>query len=72
VATLLDTKQQSATTRFNTQIVTFSWHLCRAGFNWCEALAEMSTDQDWIELDQDWSQFWLDQDRIGLRKYFLY
>jgi len=23
-----DTKQQSATTSFNTQIATFSWHLC--------------------------------------------
>jgi len=28
VATLIDTKQQSGTTSFNTQIVTFSWHLC--------------------------------------------
>jgi len=28
VATLTDTKQQSATTSFSTQIVTFSWHLC--------------------------------------------
>ena len=28
VATLIDTKQQSATTRFNTQVATFSWHLC--------------------------------------------
>ena len=28
VATLIDTKQQSATTSFNTQIVMFSWHLC--------------------------------------------
>jgi len=28
VATLIDTKQQSATTSFSTQIVTFSWHLC--------------------------------------------
>jgi len=23
---------------------------------------EMSTDQDWIGLGQDWSQFWPDQD----------
>ena len=29
--------------------------------------AEMSTDQDWIGLDQDWSQFWPDQDWIGLQ-----
>jgi len=28
VATLTDTKQQSATTSFSMQIVTFSWHLC--------------------------------------------
>jgi len=28
VATLIGTKQQSATTSFSTQIVTFSWHLC--------------------------------------------
>jgi len=28
VATLTDTRQQSATTSFSTQIVTFSWHLC--------------------------------------------
>jgi len=28
--------------------------------------AEMSTDQDWIGLDQDWSHVWLDQDWIGL------
>jgi len=28
VATLIDTKQQSATTSFSTHIVTFSWHLC--------------------------------------------
>jgi len=28
VPTLIDTKQQSATTSFSTQIVTFSWHLC--------------------------------------------
>ena len=28
VTTLIDTKQQSATTSFSTQIVTFSWHLC--------------------------------------------
>jgi len=28
VATLIDTKQQSATTSFSTQILTFSWHLC--------------------------------------------
>jgi len=28
VATSIDTKQQSATTSFSTQIVTFSWHLC--------------------------------------------
>ena len=27
----------------------------------------MSTDQDWIGLDQDWSQFWPDQDWIGLQ-----
>jgi len=46
---------------------------------------EMSTDQDWIGLDQDWSQFWpdqdwirlqffsklADQDRIGLRKFIV-
>jgi len=28
VATLIDTKQQSATSSFNMQIATFSWHLC--------------------------------------------
>jgi len=28
VATMIDTKQQSATTRFSKQIGTFSWHLC--------------------------------------------
>jgi len=28
VATLIDTKQRSATTSFSTQIVTFSLHLC--------------------------------------------
>jgi len=28
VATSINTKQQSATTSFSTQIVTFSWHLC--------------------------------------------
>ena len=28
MATLIDTKQQSATTGFSTQIATFSWHLC--------------------------------------------
>jgi len=28
VATLIDTKQQSATTTFSTQVVTFSCHLC--------------------------------------------
>ena len=28
VATLIDTKQHSATTSFSTQIATFSWHLC--------------------------------------------
>jgi len=28
MATLTDTKQQSPTTSFSTQIVTFSWHLC--------------------------------------------
>jgi len=28
VATLIDTNQQSATTSFTPQIVTFSWHLC--------------------------------------------
>ena len=27
----------------------------------------MSTDQDWIGLDQDWSHFWPDQDWIGLQ-----
>jgi len=27
----------------------------------------MSKDQDWIGLDQDWSQFWPDQDWIGLQ-----
>jgi len=30
-------------------------------------IAEMSTDQDWIGLDQDWSQVWPDQDWIGLQ-----
>ena len=49
-------------------------------------VAEMSPDQDWIGLDQDWSQFWpdqdwiglqffwklADQDRIGLRKFLLF
>jgi len=39
VATLIDTKQQSAATSFNTQIVTFSWHLC----NRREAQAESHT-----------------------------
>jgi len=33
------------------------------------ATLEMSTDQDWMGLDQDWSQFWPDQDWIGLRKF---
>jgi len=28
VATLIDTKQQSVSTSFSTQIATFSWHLC--------------------------------------------
>jgi len=28
VATLIETKQQSATTSFSTQILTFLWHLC--------------------------------------------
>jgi len=28
VATLIDTKQQSATISFSTHIATFSWHLC--------------------------------------------
>ena len=28
MATLIDTKQQSATTSFNMQILTFLWHLC--------------------------------------------
>jgi len=28
MATLIDTKQQSATTSCSTQIVKFSWHLC--------------------------------------------
>jgi len=28
VATLIDTKQQAATTSFSTQIVTYSWHSC--------------------------------------------
>jgi len=28
VETLIDTKQQSATTSFSTQILTFSWHRC--------------------------------------------
>ena len=28
MATLIDTKQQSATTNFSTQIVAFLWHLC--------------------------------------------
>jgi len=27
----------------------------------------MSTDQDWMGLDQDWSQIWPDQDWIGLQ-----
>jgi len=33
-------------------------------------IAEMSTDQDWIGLDQDWSQFWPDQDYIGLQLFW--
>jgi len=32
--------------------------------------AEMSTDQDWIGLDQNWSQFWPDQDCIGLQFFW--
>jgi len=36
------------------------------------SLAEMSTDQDWIGLHQDWSQFWPNQDWTGLRKFFLF
>jgi len=28
--------------------------------------------QDWIGLDQDWSQFWPDQDWIGLRKFLMF
>jgi len=28
VAILIDTEQQSATSQFSTQIVTFTWHLC--------------------------------------------
>jgi len=39
VATLIDTKQQSATTIFSTQIATFSWHLC----NRRDARAESQT-----------------------------
>ena len=31
---------------------------------------EMSTDQDWIWLDQNWSQFWPDQDWIGLQFFW--
>jgi len=38
-ATLIDTKQQSATTSFSTQIVTFSWHL----WNRRDARAESHT-----------------------------
>jgi len=30
-------------------------------------IPDMSTDQDWIGLDQEWSQFWPDQDWIGLQ-----
>ena len=30
-------------------------------------MPEMSTDQDWIGLDQEWSHFWPDQDWIGLQ-----
>ena len=30
----------------------------------------MSTDQDWVGLDQDWSQFRPDQDWIGLEFFF--
>jgi len=38
---------------------------------WSEgSRAEMSTDQDWIGLDQDWRQFWQDQDWIGLQLFF--
>jgi len=36
------------------------------GEPWVWRKPEMSTDQDWIGLDQDWSQFWPDQDWIGL------
>jgi len=32
----------------------------------------MSMDQDEIGLDQDWSQFWPDQDWIGLRTILLF
>ena len=39
VATLIDTKQQSATTSFSTQILKFSWHLC----NMRDARAESHT-----------------------------
>jgi len=33
---------------------------------------EMNTGQNWIALDQDWSQFLADQDWIGLRKFLLF
>jgi len=32
--------------------------------------SEMSTDQDCIGLDQDWSQFWPDQGWIGLQFFW--
>jgi len=33
-------------------------------------LAEMSTDQVWIGVDQDWNLFWPDQNCIGLQFFW--
>jgi len=44
--------------------------VCKSEWRWNVAKsAEMSTDQDWIGLDQGWSQFWPDQDWIGLQLF---
>jgi len=32
--------------------------------------SEMSTDQDWFGLVQDWTHFWPDQDLIALQFFF--
>ena len=43
VATLIDTKQQSTTTSYSTQIATFSWHLCNSR----DARVESPTHAKW-------------------------